>query len=63
MQGMIVGDWLGHRVEFEQAVGGYFDGGQLKSQETVVEGIDQAVAAFIGLFEGKNTGKMLVKLR
>jgi NADPH-dependent curcumin reductase CurA len=62
MQGMIVGDWLGHRVEFEQAVGGYFDGGQLKSQETVVEGIGQAVAAFIGLFEGKNTGKMLVKL-
>jgi NADPH-dependent curcumin reductase CurA len=62
MKGMIVGDWLGHRVEFEQTVGGYFDAGKLKSQETVVVGIEQAVAAFIGLFEGKNTGKMLVKL-
>jgi NADPH-dependent curcumin reductase CurA len=28
----------------------------------VVEGIDQVVGAFIGLFEGKNIGKMVVKL-
>jgi hypothetical protein len=28
----------------------------------VVEGIDQAVGAFLGLFEGKNMGKMVVKL-
>jgi NADPH-dependent curcumin reductase CurA len=62
MKGMIVGDWLGHQAEFEQTVGGYFDAGKLKSQETVVVGIEQAVEAFIGLFEGKNTGKMLVKL-
>ncbi len=62
MKGMIVGDWLGQQVEFEEAVGGYIDAGKLKSQETVVVGIEQAVEAFIGLFEGKNTGKMLVKL-
>ena len=29
---------------------------------TVVEGIDQAVAAFVGLFRGRNAGKMVVKL-
>jgi NADPH-dependent curcumin reductase CurA len=62
MKGMIVSDWLGQQAEFEQTVGGYFDAGKLKSQETVVVGIEQAVSAFIGLFEGKNTGKMLVKL-
>ena len=28
----------------------------------LVEGIDQAVGAFLGLFEGKNFGKMVVKL-
>jgi NADPH-dependent curcumin reductase CurA len=28
----------------------------------VVEGIDQAVGAFIGLFSGGNVGKMVVKL-
>lgn len=36
--------------------------GSLKNKETVVDGIDQAVAAFIGLFEGKNVGKTVVKL-
>jgi NADPH-dependent curcumin reductase CurA len=34
----------------------------LKNRETVVEGIDQAVDAFVGLFEGKNVGTMVVKL-
>ena len=36
--------------------------GKLKSKETVVTGIDQAVDAFIGLFAGKNVGKMIVRL-
>jgi hypothetical protein len=32
------------------------------SKETVVKGIGQVVGAFIGPFEGKNIGKMVVKL-
>jgi hypothetical protein len=62
MKGMIVGDWLHRQAEFEKEVGGYFRAGKLKNHETVVEGIDQAVSAFLGLFEGKNRGKMVVKL-
>ena len=62
MKGLIVSDWLDRQSEFEQEVGGYFQAGKLKNQETVVIGIDQAVGAFIGLFEGKNLGKMVVKL-
>jgi NADPH-dependent curcumin reductase CurA len=62
MKGLIVRDWLDLQGEFEQEVGGYFRAGQLKNKETVVLGIDQAVGAFIGLFEGKNIGKMVVKL-
>jgi NADPH-dependent curcumin reductase CurA len=62
MKGLIVRDWLDHQDEFEKEVGGYFRGGKLKNKETVVEGIDQAVGAFIGLFAGKNVGKMVVKL-
>lgn len=62
MKGMIVGDWLDRQKEFEVEVGGYFQAGKLKNQETVVVGIDQALGAFIGLFEGKNLGKMVVKL-
>ena len=62
MKGLIVSDWLDRQDEFEKEVGGYFRAGKLKHKETVVAGIDKAVGAFIGLFEGENVGKMVVKL-
>jgi NADPH-dependent curcumin reductase CurA len=62
MKGFIVSDSLDRRTEFEKEVGGYFRAGKLKNNETVVIGIDKAVDAFLGLFEGKNLGKMVVKL-
>jgi hypothetical protein len=62
MKGFIVRDWLDRQAEFEKEVGGHFRAGKLKNKETVVEGIDQAVDAFLGLFQGKNVGKMVVKL-
>lgn len=62
MKGLIVTDWVDRQSEFEQEVGGYFQAGKLKNKETVVVGIEQAVGAFIGLFEGENVGKMVVKL-
>jgi NADPH-dependent curcumin reductase CurA len=62
MKGLIVGDSLNLQGEFEREVGSYFRAGKLKNKETIVTGLDQAVGAFIGLFEGKNVGKMVVKL-
>jgi NADPH-dependent curcumin reductase CurA len=62
MRGMIVSDSLDRRGEFEKEVGGYLQSGKLKNRETVVEGLDQTEAAFIGLFTGNNIGKMVVKL-
>jgi len=62
MKGLIVSDWLDRQGEFEKEVGGYLQSGKLKNKETVVEGLDQAESAFIGLFTGNNIGKMVVKL-
>jgi NADPH-dependent curcumin reductase CurA len=62
MKGMIVRDWLDRQGEFEKEVGGFIQSGKLKSKETVVEGLDQAADAFLGLFHGQNLGKMIVKL-
>jgi hypothetical protein len=62
MKGFIVRDWLDRQAEFETEMGGYFRAGKLKNRETVVFGIDKAVDAFLGLFQGHNVGKMVVKL-
>jgi hypothetical protein len=62
MRGMIVTDSLDRRGDFEKEMGGYLQSGKLKNKETMVEGLDQAEGAFIGLFAGNNIGKMVVKL-
>lgn len=62
MKGLIVSDSLDRLGEFEREVGGYIREDKLKHKETVISGIDRAVEAFLGLFEGKNIGKMVVKL-
>jgi NADPH-dependent curcumin reductase CurA len=62
MKGLIASDRLGHRAEFEREVGGYFQAGKLKNQQTVIVGIDRAVSAFLALFTGENISKMVVKL-
>jgi NADPH-dependent curcumin reductase CurA len=62
MKGLIVSDWLTRRGAFEREVGGLLRSGRLKNKETVADGIGQAVDAFLGLFQGKNVGKMVVTL-
>ena len=62
MKGLMVRDWLSRQDEFETEVGGYVRSGMVKNHETVVDGIEQSVEAFIGLFHGRNVGKMVVKL-
>lgn len=62
MQGFIVTQFAHLQPQFLAQMGDWIAQGKLRWEETVKEGIDQAPAAFIGLFEGANMGKMLVRL-
>jgi NADPH-dependent curcumin reductase CurA len=54
---------FGHlKPQFLTDMTAWLQSGQIKSEETVKHGIDNAANAFLGLFSGGNTGKMLVKL-
>jgi NADPH-dependent curcumin reductase CurA len=62
LRGFIVRDHEDLRPEFEKQVANWLRTGELVSKQTVVDGLDHAVDAFIGLLEGANVGKMLVRL-
>jgi NADPH-dependent curcumin reductase CurA len=36
--------------------------GQIKYQETILDGFERAPEGLIGLFEGRNAGKMLIRV-
>jgi NADPH-dependent curcumin reductase CurA len=62
LQGFIYTDYMDRLGDFYQDMGGWIASGQVKSRDTVKEGLDQTLDAFLGLFSGANTGKMLVRL-
>ena len=62
MQGFIVSDHPKRRDDFLRDVSGWMREGKLKWEETILEGIERAPEAFIGLFHGENLGKMLVEV-
>lgn len=59
--GFLVSDHQDLAQEYAGLAAQWLASGQLDSRETVVEGIEHAVDAFLGLLRGDNTGKMLVR--
>ncbi len=62
INGFIVFDHNDMREDFLRDMTGWVSSGQIRCRETVVEGLDNAVDAFLALFSGENFGKMVVKL-
>jgi hypothetical protein len=62
LRGFIVSHFNHLRAQFRRDMEGWIGSGAIQYRETKMRGIDTAPAAFIGLFTGENTGKMVVQL-
>jgi NADPH-dependent curcumin reductase CurA len=62
LRGYIITDHLERFPDFASEVGGWLAAGKIRYRETVVDGIENAPDAFMGLLRGENTGKMVVRL-
>ena len=62
MQGFIVSNYSARFGEGIHQLAQWLGEGKLTYQETIVQGFETLPETFIGLFHGKNTGKLLVKM-
>jgi NADPH-dependent curcumin reductase CurA len=62
LTGFIVSDSFDRLGEFQSDMSTWISEGRVKSRQTLVEGIEAAPAAFLGLLQGENLGKMLVQI-
>lgn len=62
LRGFIVTDHLALAPAWAGQAAGWLADGSLRAEETVVDGVQNAVEAFLGLLRGANTGKMLIRL-
>lgn len=62
MQGFIVSNYASRFPEGIKALSQWVGSGQLKYKNTTYHGFEKLPEAFIALFEGKNTGKLLVEM-
>jgi NADPH-dependent curcumin reductase CurA len=62
LRGFLVGDHGHLRDRFVGEMAGWLRSGEIRYDETVVDGLENAPRAFLGLLRGDNLGKMLVRL-
>jgi hypothetical protein len=62
MRGFIWTDFFDEIETFQREMGAWVESGAVQARTTVREGLQSTLDAFLGLFEGANTGKMLVRV-
>ena len=62
MEGFVASDFAAINGDFMRDMTGWLKAGLVKYQETILDGFETAPEGLIGLFEGRNTGKMLIRL-
>ncbi|WP_044642287.1 NADP-dependent oxidoreductase [Risungbinella massiliensis] len=61
-KGFLVGDYAKRTSEGTAALAKWASEGKIQSRENIIDGLDKAVEAFLGLFRGENIGKQLVRV-
>ena len=62
IEGFIVFDYAERYPQGLKDLAMWLANGEIKYKEDIVQGLENAPAAFIGLLEGKNFGKLLVQI-
>jgi NADPH-dependent curcumin reductase CurA len=62
LRGFVATDFMHLRPQFEADMRAWLQAGKIKWRETVLDGIAEAPHAMVGLMQGENIGKMLVRL-
>ncbi|RZK82728.1 MAG: NADP-dependent oxidoreductase, partial [Methylobacterium sp.] len=63
VQGFIVWDFAAQESAFLQDVGAWLREGLVVHREDIVDGLEKAPDAFAGLLQGRNFGKLIVRIR
>ena len=62
LQGFLLGQWMDELGQASQELGGLLAAKEIVPQETVLRGFDKVVEGLMGLFQGSNTGKMIISV-
>lgn len=62
LEGFTLANYLHHAPAFREKMTKWFAEGKIAYDETVVDGIENTVDAFLDMMRGENTGKMLVRI-
>jgi NADPH-dependent curcumin reductase CurA len=63
MQGFIILDHYATRYDaFQRDMGAWLDSGSIRVREDIVDGLESAPATFIGMLQGRNFGKAIVRV-